>query len=133
MGPPRFVVQHHLARADHYDFRLEIDGVLVSWAVPKGVSMDPAETRLAIRTDDHDLGYATYENGDTVTIWDAGTFTNTSHDAATPVSAADGLAQGRLSVDLDGERLQGGFALIRTGAYGGPQRESWLLTKKRDR
>jgi DNA ligase D-like protein (predicted 3'-phosphoesterase) len=137
VGFPHFVVQHHLATADHYDFRLEISGVLVSWAVPKGPSLDPTDRRLALRTDDHAMDYETYEgrlgdrrNGGVVQVWDRGTYRNTSHVGSRPVKAAIALERGHLSFWLDGSKLHGGFSLIRTRSYGG--RESWLLTKKAD-
>jgi DNA ligase D-like protein (predicted 3'-phosphoesterase) len=135
-GDPHFVIQHHLATADHYDFRLEIDGVLVSWAVPKGPSMNPKEHRLAVRTEDHPMDYETFEGrigerlygGGTVQVWDRGTFRNASHDKAEPVDAGAGLARGHLSFWLDGEKLSGGFSLIRTRQ----SEKSWLLIKKAD-
>lgn len=137
MGDPGFVVQHHLATADHYDFRLEIDGVWVSWAVPKGPSLDPREHRLALRTSDHTLAQAEYEgrlgdrrSGGVVQLWDRGTFRNTSHVGDPLVDAGTGLARGRLSFWLDGAKLHGGYGLVRTRDYG--ERESWLLTKKND-
>ncbi|MGH8860718.1 MAG: DNA polymerase ligase N-terminal domain-containing protein [Jatrophihabitantaceae bacterium] len=130
------MIQHHLATADHYDFRLEIDGVLVSWAVPKGPSLDPKEHRLAVRVDDHELAHETFE-GTTggrgrgiVQVWDLGTYRNTSHVGARPVDAATGLERGRLSFWLEGQKLRGGFSLVRTRGYS--ERESWLLTKKAD-
>ncbi len=132
---PTFVVQHHLATADHYDFRLEVDGVLVSWAVPKGPSLDPAVRRLAKRVGDHDLGHADFEGvigtsrrgGGVVQIWDRGTFTNASRKDSRPISAGAALDRGHLSVVLDGRKLTGGFSLIRTG-----DTDMWLLIKKRD-
>ncbi len=137
-GDPHFVIQHHLASSDHFDFRLEIDGVLVSWAVPKGPSLDPREHRLAVRTEDHPLDYETYEGtiaageygGGTVQVWDRGTFRNLSHDEDVELSAADGLERGHLSFWLDGAKLRGGYTLIRTRGYG--KQDSWLLTKKKD-
>lgn len=137
MADPRFVISHHLATADHYDFRLEIDGVLVSWAVPKGPSLNPDEHRLAIRTDDHGMEHLEFEgrlgarrSGGVVQVWDRGTFRNTSHVGRRSVDAATGLARGRLSFWLDGQKVRGGFSLVRTRDYG--ERESWLLTKKTD-
>jgi DNA ligase D-like protein (predicted 3'-phosphoesterase) len=129
---PRFVVQHHLATADHYDVRLEIDGVLVSWAVPKGPSTDPAVRRLAIRTGDHDLAHAEVEGAfgrSTVLVWDQGTFRNLSHRGVEPIDAGAGLARGQLSVWLEGHKLRGGYSLIRTDRT---VRETWLLIKKAD-
>jgi DNA ligase D-like protein (predicted 3'-phosphoesterase) len=137
VGHPRFVVQHHIATADHYDLRLEIGGVLVSWAVPKGPSLDPADRRLAMRTEDHGMEHETFEgrlgdrrNGGVVQVWDRGTYRNTSHVGARQVDAATGLDRGHLSFWLDGQKLQGGFSLIRTRDFGG--RETWLLKKKAD-
>jgi DNA ligase D-like protein (predicted 3'-phosphoesterase) len=136
-GDPHFVIQHHLATADHYDFRLEIDGVLVSWAVPKGPSLNPKEHRLAVRTEDHPMDYETFEGtigegqygGGTVQVWDRGTFRNMSHDKRDqPVSAGAGLEHGHLTFWLDGEKLHGGFSLIRTRQ----SEKSWLLIKKDD-
>jgi DNA ligase D-like protein (predicted 3'-phosphoesterase) len=134
---PHFVIQHHLATADHYDFRLEIDGVLVSWAVPKGPSLDPREHRLAIRTEDHPLDYESFEGtigkgqygGGVVQVWDRGTFRNMSHDKDKPVELPAALARGRLTFWLEGEKLRGGFSLVRTR---GDEREHWLLIKKAD-
>lgn len=134
---PVFVVQHHAARSDHYDFRLEVDGVLKSWAVPKGPSTDPRDKRLARPTEDHPLEYEDFEGtipegeygGGTVLVWDRGTYRNLSEHEGEPVSAADALDRGHLSVWLDGEKLRGGYALtrFRTG-----RDESWLLVKERD-
>jgi DNA ligase D-like protein (predicted 3'-phosphoesterase) len=134
---PIFVIQHHLASGDHYDFRLEVDGVLKSWAVPKGPSVDPADKRLAVPTEDHPMDYATFEGtipaggygGGTVMVWDAGTFTNTTQRKGEPVSMADGIEAGHVTFDLAGTKLSGGFALTRTRAGAKP---TWLLIKKRD-
>ena len=126
MSESIFVVQHHLARADHYDVRLEIGGVLVSWAVPKGPSLDPGERRLARRVDDHELAHADVEGvfgGQPKQVWDRGTFT--VRGAGT---AADGLAAGHLSDALHGVKLRGGWTFLRTR---GDDRD-WLLVKKRD-
>jgi DNA ligase D-like protein (predicted 3'-phosphoesterase) len=136
MGMPdaHFVIQHHLATADHYDFRLEIDGVLVSWAVPKGPSTDPRHRRLAKRVGDHDLDYQTYEGvlgprrqGGVVQVWDRGTFRNVSRQEGRAVSAGDALAAGHLSVVLAGEKITGGYSLIQTRGD-----DFWLLIKKND-
>jgi len=136
-GAPSFVVQHHAARSDHYDFRLEIDGVLVSWAVPKGPSTDPRVKRLARRTEDHPLEYEDFEGtipkgdygGGTVLVWDRGTYENRTAHRGEPVPAAEAVERGHLSFRLDGEKLRGGYALtrFRTG-----DDESWLLVKERD-
>lgn len=135
---PVFVVQKHLASHLHYDFRLEIGGVLVSWAIPKGPSMDPGVKRLAMRTEDHPLEYASFEGvipegqygAGTVMIWDAGTFTNIKKDkSGRPVAIEEALAQGRLTFELSGRKLRGAFALNRTNFAG---RESWILLKMKD-
>ena len=134
---PVFVVQHHAARSDHYDVRLEVDGVLKSWAVPKGPSTDPRDKRLARPTEDHPLEYEDFEGtipqgeygGGTVLVWDRGTYRNLSEHKGEPISAAEALDRGHLSVWLDGEKLHGGYALtrFRTG-----RDESWLLVKEKD-
>jgi len=129
---PRFVIQHHAARGDHFDFRLEIDGVLVSWAIPTGPSINPKDRRMARRTKDHPLDNASFEGvipegeygAGAVIVWDRGTYTN-----ATRYEMAEGLERGHLSFRLDGEKLTGGYALtrIREG-----KDETWLLIKRRD-
>jgi DNA ligase D-like protein (predicted 3'-phosphoesterase) len=133
---PVFVIQHHLATADHYDFRLEIDGVLVSWAVPKGPSTDPRDRRFAKRVGDHDLGYRDYEGvlsvqrrgGGVVQVWDRGTFDNVSARKGERIPAADALADGHLSIVLHGQKISGGYSLIRTRG----DDDAWLLIKKND-
>src|ERR1700757_2925063 len=102
---PCFVIQHHAARSDHYDFRLDIDGVLVSWAIPNGPSTNPRDRRMARRTEDHPLNYA---SSDDVIVWDRGPSTN-----ATMYEMAEGLERGHLSFWLHGEKLRGGYALTR--------------------
>jgi bifunctional non-homologous end joining protein LigD len=128
-----FVVQEHHATRLHWDFRLEIDGVLKSWAVPKGPSLDPTQKRLAIQVPDHDLEHADYEGiipegtygAGPVLIWDKGTFEGMEDE--TP---ADGLTRGNLKFELHGKVLQGAFALVKLH---GPGREkAWLLIKKQD-
>jgi DNA ligase D-like protein (predicted 3'-phosphoesterase) len=129
---PVFVVQRHDASTLHFDFRLEIGGVLVSWSVPKGPSLDPRDRRLAIRTEDHPLDYADFEGtipqgqygGGTVIVWDTGPF-----DVLTEGPAEEALAEGHLKVRLHGSKLTGSFSLIRrqSGA-----KEQWLLIKKDD-
>jgi DNA ligase D-like protein (predicted 3'-phosphoesterase) len=120
---PRFVIQKHAARALHYDFRLEVGGVLKSWAVPKGPSTDPREKRLAVEVDDHSLSHADHES-ERVIVWDAGTYRPLTDG---PVDAA--LEAGHLSFWLEGEKLRGGWTLQRTSAGAKPQ---WLLVKRRD-
>jgi bifunctional non-homologous end joining protein LigD len=133
---PIFVVQKHQATTLHYDFRLEIEGVLVSWAVPKGPSLNPADKRLAIQTEDHPLEYANFEGiipegqygAGTVIVWDKGTYE--TEDG----SPAEQLAQGELKFTLHGKKLQGGFVLIRTRLKSTSARaqRSWLLIKRQD-
>jgi bifunctional non-homologous end joining protein LigD len=128
-----FVVQKHAARRLHYDFRLELDGVLKSWAVTKGPSLDPAEKRLAVRTEDHPLAYGGFEGiipageygGGTVMVWDRGTWE--------PVGDPhQGLEEGKLKFRLNGERMHGGWTLVRMQPRAGEKRENWLLIKERD-
>jgi len=137
---PIFVVQKHRARTLHYDFRLEVDGVLKSWAVPKGPSMNPADKRLAVLVEDHPLDYADFEGvipegeygAGAVLVWDRGTYGNLKEEAGegAPVSMADALRAGEIAVRLEGEKLRGGFALVRTRMGGNPK--NWLLIKMKD-
>ena len=127
-----FVVQKHAASTLHYDFRLEVGGVLRSWAVPRGPSTDPREKRLAVEVEDHSLGYGDFEGviGDgygagAVIVWDTGTWRPLGDDE----DAADALDAGHLSFWLEGEKLRGGYTLHRTGGGAKPQ---WLLIKRRD-
>jgi DNA ligase D-like protein (predicted 3'-phosphoesterase) len=119
----RFVIQRHAATTLHYDFRLEAGGVLKSWAVPKGISTDPREKRLAVQVDDHDLAHADYES-ERVSIWDAGTYR-----PLTDGLVEDAIDNGHLSFWLEGEKLHGGWTLHRTSGGRKPQ---WLLIKRRD-
>lgn len=135
---PIFVIQKHAATHLHYDFRLEIDGVLKSWAVPKGPSTDPKDKRLAVPTEDHPLEYATFEGtipegeygGGTVMVWDIGTFENIKQKNGEPVSLEQSYKNGQIEIILFGTKLQGGYTLIRfkTDTNDG----SWLLIKMRD-
>jgi bifunctional non-homologous end joining protein LigD len=134
---PIFVVQKHQATNLHYDFRMEIGGVLVSWAVPKGPSLNPADKRLAVQTEDHPIEYANFEGvipeghygAGTVMVWDKGTY-----ETDPGASAAEQLAQGELKFSLDGKKLRGGFVLIRTRLKSATTRgqRSWLLIKRQD-
>ncbi len=130
----RFVVQRHRARRLHYDLRLEAAGVLVSWAVPKGPTLDPAAKRMAVRVEDHALDYfdaegvipgGRYGAGDVI-VWDWGTWSLAKGDD--PVAAVD---QGDLHFELRGEKLHGRFVLVRRGADRSGK-EQWLLLHKRD-
>ena len=127
-----FVVQKHHARRLHYDFRLELDGVLLSWAVPKGPSLDPADKRMAVRTEDHPLAYASFEGripekqygaGDVI-VWDRGHWQPLGDPQA-------GLAQGKLGFVLQGHKLRGRWELVRMNKPDERQ-ENWLLFKQRD-
>jgi bifunctional non-homologous end joining protein LigD len=128
----RFVIQKHRAGHLHYDFRLEWDGVLLSWAVPKGPSLDPSVKRLAMHVEDHPIEYAKFEGvipaaeygGGTVMIWDKGTYVPAEPDVG------KSLQKGEIKFTLDGEKLQGSWVLVRTRAYQGGK--SWLLIKHRD-
>jgi DNA ligase D-like protein (predicted 3'-phosphoesterase) len=122
-----FVVQEHQATSHHFDFRLEVDGVLRSWAVPKGPSMDPATKRMAIEVPDHDLAHADFEGeaGEGwVRIWDRGTY-----EQGGRVPWPEAIERGHAVFVLHGERLEGGFALQRTR---GGEKPQWLLIKRRD-
>jgi len=119
------VIQHHAARSDHYDFRLEIDGVLVSWAIPRGASVNPQVRRMARRTEDQPLENADVEDAAAgVIVWDEGTYANkTDHEMTTC------LGRGHLSIRLNGDKLRGGYALTRVREG---EEETWLLVKRRD-
>jgi bifunctional non-homologous end joining protein LigD len=134
-APLAFVIQEHKARRLHFDFRLELDGVLKSWAVPKGPSLDPGEKRLAVEVEDHPLDYGGFEGvipegqygGGTVLLWDRGTWTPADPDPA----AAH--AKGMLKFELHGEKLHGNWALVRMGGKAARERHpNWLLVKERD-
>jgi len=134
---PIFVVQEHDASHLHYDFRLEVDGVLKSWAIPKGPSTDSRQKRLAVPTEDHPLEYAGFEGvipegeygAGRVLVWDTGPFRNLTEKKGVPVPLAEAVAHGHLKVWLEGHKLKGGYALTRfkTG-----KDEAWLLVKADD-
>jgi len=134
---PIFVVQKHRASTLHYDFRIEADGVLKSWAVPKGPSTNPKDKQLAVPTEDHPLAYAGFEGtipegeygAGTVMIWDRGTYRNLTVKDGRSVPVEEAIAAGHLTVLLNGVRLRGGFSLTRFRTGKG---ESWLLVKKQD-
>jgi DNA ligase D-like protein (predicted 3'-phosphoesterase) len=122
-----FVVQEHQATAHHFDLRLEVDGVMRSWAVPKGPSLDPAVKRLAVEVEDHELSHNDYEaarGGSGVIVWDRGTY-----EQGGRVPWPEALERGHAVFVLHGEKLRGGFALQRTSRGAKPQ---WLLVKRRD-
>jgi len=126
-----YLIQKHDATRLHYDFRLEWNGVLLSWAVTKGPSLNPKDKRLAVRTEDHPVSYGSFEGtipkgqygGGTVMLWDKGTW-------EPAIDPREGLRKGHLSFILHGERLKGGWDLIRMRAEG--KRENWLLIKEKD-
>src|SRR5216684_4171449 len=144
----RFVVQKHDATRLHYDFRLEMEGVLKSWAVPKGPSLDPADKRLAMQVEDHPVSYFDFEGiipegnygGGTVMVWDVGTWqplspipVNGEYVPGTEKEAAAMLAKGDLKFRLSGKRLKGDFALVHIkGRRPGSKGNEWLLIKKKD-
>jgi DNA ligase D-like protein (predicted 3'-phosphoesterase) len=129
-----YVVQKHRASRLHYDFRLEWNGTLLSWAVPKGPSLDPSVKRLAMKVEDHPIEYAKFEGvipkgeygGGTVMVWDRGTWEPDEED----VDAS--LRRGELKFTLYGEKLRGSWVLVRTRGYGSGSDRSWLLIKHRD-
>jgi DNA ligase D len=132
-GGRRFVVHKHQATADHYDLRLELDGVLKSWAVPKGPSLDPADKRLAVETEDHPVEYIDFEGvipegeygGGPMIVWDTGTW-------APMGDAEEHLRTGDLKFRLAGEKLSGGWMLVRLKSKPGERKRNWLLFKERD-
>jgi len=129
-----FIVQKHAATRLHWDFRLEVDGVLKSWAVTKGPSSDPEDRRLAVRTEDHPLAYAEFEGtipkgeygGGSVMLWDKGSW------APIPGKSAKDIEAGHLHFTLHGERMKGEWLLVRMKPRAGEKRENWLLRKVRD-
>ena len=130
-----YAVQKHMASHLHYDFRLEWRGVLLSWAVPKGPSLDPAVKRLAMQTEDHPVEYADFEGvipagqygAGTVMLWDRGTWQPESADVDASLQA------GEIKFTLHGKKLQGSWVLVRTRGFGkNPPRSAWLLIKHRD-
>jgi bifunctional non-homologous end joining protein LigD len=134
-APLVYLIQKHRASHLHYDFRLEWNGTLLSWAIPKGPSLDPSAKRLAMQVEDHPIEYANFEGvipegeygGGTVMVWDKGTWEPESPD----VEAA--LREGDLKFTLHGKKLKGSWVLVRTRGYGGKRgRSAWLLIKHRD-
>ncbi len=146
----KFVVQKHKATALHYDFRLEIEGEMPSWSIPKGPSLDPSVKRLAMPTGPHDLEYRNFEGviaggnygAGAVMIWDEGTYSpeieiekgvrrKVNHLTEATEAAVAGLRDGNVKFTLYGKKLQGSFALVRTRGFGS-MKEAWLLIKHRD-
>lgn len=142
-GALHFVVQKHDASRLHYDFRLELDGVLKSWAVPKGPSLNPADKRLAMEVEDHPYSYKDFEGvipegeygaGDVI-VWDEGLYT--SSETADPKESREklrqGYGEGELKFVLLGKKLQGGFALVKIRNQKGGKDNAWLLIKEKDK
>lgn len=135
---PIFVVQEHHASRLHYDFRLEADGVLKSWAVPKKPTLDPSVKRLAVHVEDHPLDYANFSGeipkgeygAGMVKIWDKGDYENLLADKARPETVNEAIKHGHVEVKLDGRRLKGRFALVRMDGRG--KKDNWLLIKMKD-
>lgn len=132
-----FVIQKHDATSLHYDFRLEVNGVLVSWAVPKGPSMNPKDKRLAMRAEDHPMDYADFEGviprdsygAGPVIVWDRGTYSNLTSKKGNVIPMNEAIDAGHAVVWLNGEKLRGGYAITRVEKG---RKERWLLVKKRD-
>lgn len=142
-GALRFVIQKHAATQLHFDLRLEMDGVMKSWAVPKGPSSDPSVKRLAMQVEDHPVSYNTFEGtipegeygGGTVMLWDTGTYTaDSATDGDDETAALAGYERGDLKVTFHGKRMHGSYALVRTKGFRGSSssKPSWLLIKHRD-
>lgn len=135
---PMFVIHRHDASREHYDFRLEIDGVLKSWAVPKGPSLDPSEKRLAVETEDHPIEYGDFEGvipegeygAGTVMVWDTGPYRSIKEKDDKKLSPEEAYKEGQLEVFLEGEKLKGGYALVKTRMQG--DKQQWLLIKMKD-
>ena len=133
--PLLYVIQKHRATQLHYDFRLEFNGVLLSWAVPKGPSPDPSVKRLAMQVEDHPREYANFEGvipegeygGGTVMVWDTGEWSPESENVE------EALRKGDLKFTLNGKKLHGSWVLVRTRGFGSKADKSWLLIKHRDR
>ena len=134
---PIFVIQKHAARNLHYDFRLGVNGVLKSWAVPKGPSTDPRVKRAAFAVEDHPLSYAKFEGvipegeygAGVVMVWDIGTYRNITEKDGRKIAIDRALKNGHVSVKLNGKKLRGGFSLTRIEKG---KKERWLLVKMRD-
>src|SRR5215475_11111645 len=135
-----FVIQQHHARRMHFDFRLEMEGVLRSWAVPRGPSLNPADKRMAVMVEDHPIDYGNFEGiipegnygAGSVIVWDRGTYTMIDPNEGDVVSA---VHKGKLDLALHGFKLRGAFTLVRTGPRGvtrAQEKQQWLLIKKRD-
>ncbi len=133
-----FVIQKHDASRLHYDFRIEIDGVLKSWAVPKGPSTNPKQNRLAMLTEDHPMDYADFEGtipedeygGGSVIVWDAGKYKNLREEKKEGKSMVESFEDGKIEVALQGKKLKGGYVIFKTGK--GKDDNKWMLKKMKD-
>lgn len=136
---PLFVIQQHDATNMHFDFRIEVKDALASWAVPKGLSTDPEDKRLAIRTEDHDLDYADFEGvippseygAGAVIVWDTGSYENRTEEDGKSVDICDALDNGHAVIRLRGKKLSGGYVLQRI-QRDGDDKEHWLIIKEDD-
>lgn len=136
---PIFVIQEHDASTHHFDFRLEVDGVLKSWAVPKGPSTDPSEKRLAVETEDHPLDYADFEGsipeeeygGGQVIVWDQGPYEHRTERDGKAISFSEAEEKGHISIWLEGEKISGGYELIKMSGKNWSD-DQWLLKKSDD-
>ncbi|MBA3317168.1 MAG: hypothetical protein H0T50_03645 [Gemmatimonadales bacterium] len=134
-----YVIQKHAASRLHFDLRLELDGVMKSWAVPKGPSLDPSVKRLAIHVEDHPIEYNAFEGtipedeygGGTVMVWDTGSYTSAGGEDDPEEALRQGYRKGDFKFVLRGKRLKGSWVLVRTRGWGG-RKEQWLLIKHRD-
>ncbi|MFW5972600.1 MAG: DNA polymerase ligase N-terminal domain-containing protein [Bacteroidota bacterium] len=132
----RFVIQKHAARSLHYDFRIEVGGVLASWAIPKGPSTDKRVQRLAIHVEDHPADYIDFEGvipegeygAGAVIVWDTGPYRNLMEEKEKPRSIEESIESGHAELWLDGEKLEGGFSLVRINK----EKDHWLLSKMDD-
>jgi bifunctional non-homologous end joining protein LigD len=140
-GPSlQFVIQKHAARNLHFDLRLELDGVMKSWAVPKGPSLDPSVKRLAMEVEDHPIEYNSFEGiipegeygGGTVMLWDRGSYSFWEEDPDPVERLREGYAKGDFKFELKGERLRGTWVLVRMRGRGDPKKPQWLLIKHKD-
>jgi DNA ligase D-like protein (predicted 3'-phosphoesterase) len=130
-----FVIQQHHASHMHFDFRIEVDGVLKSWAVPKGPSTNPKEKRLAVHVEDHPLDYATFEGiipegygAGTVIVWDTGTYENKTEKKEEQIPISEGIEKGHIKFELHGKKLKGEYALTRFKGQ-----KNWILVKMDDK
>lgn len=136
-GEKRFVIQKHDASTLHYDLRIEVDGVLKSWVLPKGPSTDPSEKRLAIPTEDHPMDYLNFEGeipedeygAGKVIVWDGGTYRNLREEGDETHSMPESIKEGKVEIWLEGEKLKGGYALVKGGKN---MDDKWMLIKVKD-